>query len=177
MIRPSRSRQALTGYTGLSVSALLIATLTGCASMTGNNTVEAEILHAGANCGGGQTQAAIHVIDNHRRFAAAMERTQGHSLGSVQEISPPDFQQTVALWVEMGQKPSGGFALGLREQETRVENNTLRLALNWIEPDPGSLVTQALTSPCLLVAVPRGDYARVEAVDQEGQIRASTGYP
>ena len=78
--------------------------------------------------------------------------------------------------VEMGLRPTGGYGLAVaRAAELRGE--TVVLSATFVSPAPGSLRTQALSSPCVLVQLPPGRYAAVEVRDPTGEIRASSDRP
>jgi hypothetical protein len=78
--------------------------------------------------------------------------------------------------VEMGLRPTGGYGLAVARaavlREARVS-----LSATFVSPPPGSIRTQALSSPCVLVQLPRGRYDAVEVLDQTGTVRASGGRP
>ena len=74
--------------------------------------------------------------------------------------------------VEMGLRPTGGYSLAIASTaELRGERVVLRGT--FFSPAPGSLRTQALSSPCVLVQLPAGRYATVEVRDPAGAVRAS----
>lgn len=95
---------------------------------------------------------------------------------SKQAAQPPviDFSQYAGLLVAMGRKNTGGYGLELIDNKAGVSDDVLQLAVQWREPAPGMIVTQALTSPCLLLKVPLGEYHHVEIKDQSGVIRLRT---
>ena len=97
-----------------------------------------------------------------------------HILGAKKIKAPPvDFKSSGVVLLRMGQKHSGGYRLELPEQKLAVKEGVVQLRVNWIEPAPGAIVAQVITSPCLLVRVPLAAYHRLEVVDQEHHIRAS----
>ncbi|MEW8028142.1 MAG: protease complex subunit PrcB family protein [Candidatus Thiodiazotropha sp.] len=73
--------------------------------------------------------------------------------------------------VNMGQQPSGGYALRLISEHLEITSDTARVAVEWLQPKPGSVQIQALTYPCLYLKIAKGDYSRLEIVDQEGVVR------
>jgi len=83
-----------------------------------------------------------------------------------------DFSQYRVVAFFWGQKPTGGY--GLQLQGTRLVGDTLRVTLRLNSPPPGAIVTQALTSPFVMLEVP-GRFTRVEFVDAGGRVLASAG--
>ncbi|WP_299430154.1 protease complex subunit PrcB family protein, partial [uncultured Meiothermus sp.] len=57
---------------------------------------------------------------------------------------------------------------------TQLSGNTLRVTLRLNSPAPGAILTQALTSPFLMLEVP-GRFTRVEFVDSSGRVLVSAG--
>jgi hypothetical protein len=77
--------------------------------------------------------------------------------------------------VEMGTRPTGGYGLAVA-REAVLRGELLILQATFVSPAPGSVRTQALSSPCVLVQLPPGRYRAVEVQDQTGAVRA-TGEP
>ena len=71
----------------------------------------------------------------------------------------------------MGQQRTGGYRMALNTDRAVVTDSAARISLLWTEPSADSIVSQALTHPCILVAIPRGGYSRIVVVDQNGQQR------
>jgi len=82
-----------------------------------------------------------------------------------------DFEREGVLLIRMGEKPSGGYALALSPERSCVRDRTAYVAVQWIEPQKGAMVTQALTRPYLLARMRKGEYQRIVVVDQHGHER------
>lgn len=82
-----------------------------------------------------------------------------------------------SLLLEMGRRPTTGYDLDLRAGASTIAGDTLVLRVDWIVPDPEDFVGQGLTSPCLVLSLPKGDYRRVQVVDQWGEQRAAIALP
>lgn len=78
--------------------------------------------------------------------------------------------------VEMGGRPTGGYGLAVARAAV-LRGELLILQATFVSPAPGSLRTQALSSPCVLVQLPRGRYRTIEVQDQSGAVRARGGLP
>ncbi len=93
------------------------------------------------------------------------------------QVPPPptpsvDFSQSRVVAFFWGQKPTGGYSLQL--VSSQLVGDTLRVTLRLTSPPAGAIVTQALTSPFLLLEVP-GRFNRVEFIDISGRLLASAG--
>jgi hypothetical protein len=75
--------------------------------------------------------------------------------------------------VEMGLRPTGGYGLEPAAR-ARLRDGLVVLEVVFTAPAPGSLRTQALSSPCVLVQLPPGRYSGVEVRDPAGVLRASS---
>ncbi len=83
-----------------------------------------------------------------------------------------DFNLNRVVAFFWGQKPTGGY--GIQLLGTQLSGNTLRVTLRLNSPAPGAILTQALTSPFVMLEVP-GSFTRVEFVDSSGRVLASAG--
>jgi len=76
-----------------------------------------------------------------------------------------DFEQEHLVLVGLGQKPTGGYGLTLTSAE--IVDDQLQVAVKVRQPAPDSLVTQALTTPCAVIAVSPNDWEQLR-VSGEG---------
>ena len=85
------------------------------------------------------------------------------------EANVPDSGDGTYLAAYWGEKPTGGYSLGVESAHVEGARVMVRLALK--EPPQDAFVTQALTHPCALAVVrdldPRGK--RFSFVDQTGR--------
>jgi hypothetical protein len=88
------------------------------------------------------------------------------------ELPTLDFCHEGALLVEMGQKPTGGYQLEMNKELCFISNGTAEVNLSWIEPPQGAILPQVITSPWILIMLPRGGYFLINIRDQDGQVRA-----
>jgi hypothetical protein len=82
-----------------------------------------------------------------------------------------------ALWIRMGRQTTGGYALELAAPSAQVIKKTAFIRIDWHKPNPGMLVTQAFTSPCLLLKVPKQGIEMIHVIDQQGKVRAKISIP
>lgn len=78
--------------------------------------------------------------------------------------------------VEMGLRPTGGYGLAVSRAAV-LRGDRLILQATFVSPAPGSIRTQALSSPCALVRLPLGRYGAIEVQDPTGAVRATGGRP
>jgi hypothetical protein len=131
---------------------LLVATLlaSGCASSR-SETAEggplARQITQSAHCG---LTAPGHVHLTSREEVQRLEALPGRNL-SLETLKTVQFEREHIVLAAIGQKPTGGYSVTLDSSEIR--SGTLELTVRVSEPAPGTMVTQALTTPCAVIAV------------------------
>jgi len=131
---------------------LLAATLmlSGCASSR-SETAEggplARQVTQSAHCG---LTAPGHVHLASRQDVQKLEALPGRNL-SLEALKTIEFEREHIVLASIGQKPTGGYSVTLDSSEIR--GGTLELRVRVAEPAPGTIVTQALTTPCAVIAV------------------------
>lgn len=80
-------------------------------------------------------------------------RTHASMQVPIPATPPVDFSQKSILAIYMGEKQSGGY--GLEVLDVQEENGTLTVRIRQIAPDPGDMVTMALTQPYQIVQIPK----------------------
>ena len=130
-------------------------------------------LAAGTQCGHSDNAPAASWLDTADALQIAYRRMTRQTLGAnTLPAQTPDFAKYGVLQVFMGQQSTGGYQLRLLHPrvEHLASGATVRIA--WQSPPPGALTPQVITSPCLLLAVPRGSYQSITVTDQTGRVRA-----
>ncbi|SNC66552.1 PrcB C-terminal [Marinobacter sp. es.048] len=131
---------------------MLIATLlvSGCASSR-SETAEggplARQITQSAHCG---LTAPGHVHLTSRQEVERLEALPGRNL-SLESLKMIEFDREHIVLAAIGQKPTGGYSVTLDSAE--IHRGTLELRVRVAEPAPGTIVTQALTTPCAVIAV------------------------
>jgi hypothetical protein len=95
----------------------------------------------------------------------------------VEDEVKADADNTWLIRVDMGQQPSGGYGLKLLSDKLAIKEQTATFALQWRKPDPDMAQIQMLTYPCLYLKVAKGDYTRLEVVDEEGNVMHGLDLP
>lgn len=74
--------------------------------------------------------------------------------------------------VEMGQHGTSGYGIAVSRAAT-LRKGWLTLRATFVTPGSEAIVADALSSPCVLVSLPAGDWLGVMVLDQAGTLRAS----
>ncbi|WP_227537538.1 protease complex subunit PrcB family protein [Marinobacter litoralis] len=109
-----------------------------------------------AHCG--LTGPGVAYVDSTKDLDSFLGvRGQNMATGVIRQV---DLAQEQLIFVTLGQKPTAGYSLGLAE--VGQENGTLKLQMDLKAPEPGMMVAQVITSPCVVLAVAGGNWGRVE---------------
>jgi hypothetical protein len=103
--------------------------------------------------------------------------TKGRVLGQSPPTPAVDFDAEHVVDIQMGQKPTGGYGIELAEPHATLNDGEALIRLRWIEAAPGAIVTQILTSPCLIIALPKGAYEKIAITDENGKVREKVYLP
>lgn len=67
------------------------------------------------------------------------------------KITPIDVHQANFIILNMGEKPTGGYSIGIDNVEETVDTIVIKVKI--INPEAGSIVTQSLTTPFCVVKI------------------------
>lgn len=155
---------------------LLAGAAAGCSSwsMPGigkwfsrENAVEVSEVRRSLHCNSESADAGVSLFAD-LDATRAWETARGLTLIGSQPLPPGPYAV-----IEMGQRNTGGYGLAVSRLAGR-RGDVLILKATFIAPGPDRMVTQMLTSPCVLVSLPQAYYSAVEVIDQSGVERAST---
>jgi hypothetical protein len=155
---------------------LLVCLIGACANASGKDAkpmdLDLTVIRGGVYDPGPHKDPGIAWITDRATFDALLARLDRDTLPARETGAPEiDFGRDGVLLIRMGEKPSGGYALTLSPERSCVQGRTACVAVQWIEPDKGAMVTQALTRPYLLVRMRKGAYQRIVVKDQHGHER------
>lgn len=117
-------------------------------------------------CSAEQPEARIRVFESPAAVAGWQQLT------GIDLRTGPLAQGHYAL-IEMGQHHTGGYGIAI-SREARIRDDVLQIYATFFSPSARGVVTQVITSPCVLVRLPGGYYREVEVYDQDGALRASS---
>ncbi len=125
------------------------------------------ILDRGVNAAYGETEPRAFLANNPTRFAEVWNLVVGNRIPRPPAPSVDFRSQSVAAFF-WGLKPTGGY--GLEVVGVTYAAGTARVVLSLQSPRPGAIVTQALTSPYVLLGLER--VSRVVFTDPSGRVLA-----
>lgn len=120
------------------------------------------VLASGTNAS--VTASAVQVATTQAAVNALYSRAYGRQTGIPDAPSLTGNDTVVGVF--LGQRPTGGY--GVRVTGASSQGGVLTLTVAVTAPGPGSLTTQALTSPWTIVRVP-GSYREVRVLDAGGR--------
>lgn len=169
-MRFARARHAIA--LALSVSAV------ACNDSNVKSASADKLVHAvyqSQNCGRHQGSAQITWIDNQADLGAAYRRVTSNTLGS--EKTPPDvdFGTHGLVLIELGQRPTAGYRLRLASERVVMDKGDGLITVS--VDKPVGATAQVITSPCLLVSMPRGNYVGVRALSTDTAVNVQTTIP
>lgn len=143
-----------------------IMVLAGC-SFIGFNPHGANVVASAAYCGTTSQEAAVHY------FATQAQLARWVDYRGIDGFDASAAANGGVIVVEMGQRMTSGYTMETLPDKTHIEDNTLYLGIAWMAPPEYAAISQAMTSPCMVIAPPPGDYNRVVVVDQLDNVRGS----
>ncbi|MFP9098512.1 protease complex subunit PrcB family protein [Flavobacterium sp. RHBU_24] len=72
---------------------------------------------------------------------------------NIENIPEADFSKSDVVAVYMGQRNTGGYSITI--ESMRVDGDTTYLKKKETKPEPGGMVSMALTAPYVIVAIPK----------------------
>ena len=134
------------------------------------------ILYQDGLCGGNRPTPSVTLVAGADQLKRIFTEVKGRMLGHPLPAPTVDFNAEHVVTIQMGQKPTGGYGFELESQAT-LDNGEALIRLRWIEPAPGAIVTQILTSPCLIISLPKGAYEKIVITDDNGNVREKVSVP
>jgi hypothetical protein len=158
------------------IPVLIMLILGGCIystnSVADNLSLPVRLLYEGVHGGGDTSNPNAYRIATEDQLQKIYNQFGKLTFGAVKRQAPNvDFSREEVLFVAMGQKPTAGYQLQLHQNKIIITNEAAVLSLAWIEPPAGAILPQVITSPCILVALPMGNYSRIYILDQKEQKR------
>lgn len=150
---------------------------TQAADSAENQRIALRILYQDDLCGGNRPTSSLTLVAGADQLERILSAVNGRKLGPSPPAPVVDFDAEYVVYIQMGQKPSGGHGLELADPYARIDDGTALFRLRWIEPEPGAIVTQVLTNPCLIVALPKGAYRWIVITDESGNVREKFAVP
>lgn len=101
----------------------------------------------------GFSQSDYIFITDESQLLSVWNKAYGAQL-SVPALPQIDFTRETLVAIFMGEKPTGGF--GIQIDDISLDQGAVYINMQLLEPAPGMMMTQALTSPWMMVRILRG---------------------
>ena len=155
---------------------VVILGLSGCSgsqnNLVGSGTISvAVLLNTIQSPLPGSVADAVWITDPQKLNSAVAEQIHN---------ADPSHKRETALWndgdgiliIQMGQQPTGGYELTLASTTATVNRGVAIVSVEWHRPKVGAIVPQVISSPCLILKMPRQGLKSIDIIDQEGHLRA-----
>lgn len=139
----------------------------------GSHQLPVEAFWAGSRSGYEARQPLVRWVTDQKHLEAAVAAAKSAALANHAAQHPVDWERYGLVWVYMGLKPSGGYALSLAAPAATISAGVAVITVRWRQPGPGSVVTQQLTSPCLILKLARDKFHIIQINDEAGRVRVS----
>jgi len=161
-------RRVRAGLLALVALPLLGAEGGGCSP---DREVPVTVVRGGAQCGGAAPGPAVRRLGSAAELAAAFAGELGGPAPTA------DFEGTALLLVSSGQRPTAGHAVELAAPAAAVKGGVALVRVALRAPASGAMTGQVLTSPCLVVALPRAGLTEVKVADGERAVLGAVPLP
>ena len=127
------------------------------------------VVYEGNQCPCDQSELQVKRLTRQSEIDGLVQQGSRNTIGlSKQQAPQVDFSQDMLVAIWMGKKPTTGFQLRLDKEVAEIKNNRAVIQLNLTEPKADETMTgQMITSPCLLLRLPKGGYNTIELLSQE----------
>jgi len=126
------------------------------------------MIESGSYSGYNESGIVLKVIEDKNSFNELYRII--HSINLPQPQLPGiDFNTEILLAAFSGRKPTGGYSIDLVNAQL-TGNSRLYVEVLTKEPQSGSILTQAVTSPYALASVKRGDFSEIVFLDRNRDI-------
>jgi len=153
--------------------AVMLSVLIGCTGMSSqtsnNTTIPITVLLEAHQCQFQEIVASATWVRKaeHLDFSLAQQIKAAHP-----NAIPWDSDTLGVLVVHMGRQPTGGYRLSLSVPVIEARRGSGVVNVTRHRPDIGAIVSQALSSPCLVLQFPYKDLKSLRVHDQDGRLMA-----
>ena len=130
----------------------------------------AEPIRSGTHGRASQTDATATWISDPEALQQVFSAIDRYHLGNDDNLAPDiDWGCYGVLFIEMGQRPTGGYSIDFTPSLSRVVDKQAVIRISWNTPEEGVLLTQTVTSPFLLLKIYRTDITSIFVLNQDEQ--------
>ena len=134
-----------------------------------NGSVSAVLLYSGVSGVRTMKDASALWITNRKALEDVFSALSRRQIEDGDVLLDIDFDRYGVLYLEMGQKPTGGYSIDFIPSLSRVIDKQAFINISWNTPGEGVFLTQAVTSPFILIKICRADITSIVVVDQDEQ--------
>jgi hypothetical protein len=131
-------------------------------------------IYQGRHCGRSEPAAHVTWIQSEAVLQDAHRKMHRNSL-QAPPLPDVDFDTHGLVLIELGQRPTAGYQMHLASQLMVMDKGDA--VITFSVDKPAGPAAQVITSPCMLVSVPRGDYVGVRALSTDTTISVQTEVP
>ena len=130
-----------------------------------------EVVYKSHQCNRSDIEPAAAWLDNEEALSLVYKRVRKHIIGSGEMKAPQvDFSKDGLLLIEAGQRPTSGYELDIADEKILMSKGTAIVKIYRREPEGGSMLAQVITSPCIMIKLPLGNYSLISIRDQNNEI-------
>jgi hypothetical protein len=152
---------------------LLLGLLSGCwltpKDSVGNASNHAELLRNGVYGTRALQESSASWITNRTALEQTYSNLGKHQIESGAALPDIDFETYGVLLLEMGQRPTGGYAINFDPSLSFLVDKKSVIHVILLTPKDGMVVTQAVTSPFILLKIRHVDITSISVLDQNEQ--------
>lgn len=151
-----------------------------CAGNMGRNQLDLSIVQvaAGQDALGSGTGFESELISDQGRLLAVWKGLRQNSFkDSGLPVPEIDFSRSHLLFLSMGKKPTAGYRIVLDAEKLTFADHMAVVRVLWQEPTPDSIQAQMVTTPYLLLKLPKLDVRGVRVLDQNHKTREEVLFP
>ncbi|MBK9518574.1 MAG: protease complex subunit PrcB family protein [Anaeromyxobacter sp.] len=157
-------RLARAGLLGIASLSLMGAD-GGCSP---DREVAVTVVRAGATCGGEAPGPSVRRLASQAELIAAFPAALGGA-----PAPAVDFEAAAVLLVSAGQRPTAGHAVELAAPKAPVKGGVALVQVALRAPPADAMTAQVVTSPCLVVSLPRAGLGEVKVAEGERALLGS----
>ena len=145
------------------VLGLLSALMVGCSA----EKVPIQIKYSSNQCG--ITKPMLISIKSASELANLFGPAQKRTLSAKTFKIDIDYQKQMLILFAIGEKPSGGYTILLRDEAARLESEQLVLPIDIEQPAEDSFQAQVISSPCQIYVIPRIKFMEILVVSRQSE--------
>ena len=143
--------------------AVLLLSGAGPGGCSAEREVAVRMLGSGLQCGGASAGTSARRLVSSAELVEALAR----GLGAAPVLPPVNWGTEAVVLVSAGQRSSAGYGVELASQMAPVKEGAAAVRVSLTSPPAGAVSAQVMTSPCLVVAMPRDGLRAVAVLDGE----------